>query len=134
MAIEAGFPMTLTIDIGGVGKDLSEGITSLDYSTPRGVQDVTGVDKPAVHRILLLADCSGTLNSSFNDEADHTHDAFKTIPSSAEVSRTFILTISAKTLTSEVWFTDYPLARGADGSLTSAVPFVLANGVAPVWA
>ena len=133
MAKEAGFPMTLTIDIGGVGKDVSNEILSLDYSTPRGIFDVTGVDKAAVERILGLADASGTLNSAFNDAVDKSHDLFKTVPSSAEVSRTFLLAISGKTLTSEVWFTDYPLSRGADGNLTAAVPFVLANGTAPAW-
>jgi len=52
-------------------------------STPRAVQDVTGVDKSAIERLLLLADFSITLNGVYNNAAGKSHAVFKTVPSLA---------------------------------------------------
>jgi hypothetical protein len=97
------------------------------------VQDVTGIDKSAIERILLLADFSVTLNGVFNPAANMSHDVFKTV-SSTSVNRTLTLTIASKTLANEVLFTDYPLTRADSGELTFAVPGVLADGTVPTWA
>ncbi|MBD9723443.1 hypothetical protein IHE70_09335 [Streptomyces sp. ID-01-6.2a] len=107
-------------------------VTSLQFATPRGVQDVTGIDKSAYERILLLADFSITLNCVFNDAADQMHDVFKTVPSTS-VARTTTLTVSGQTLANEVLYTDYPLNRADGGELTAAIPGVLADGVVPTW-
>lgn len=124
---------TLSVDTSAdAAKVIKNDITNFAFATPRGVQDVTGVDKSAFERILLLADFSITLNGVFNDTADFSHDVFKTVPSTS-VARTTSLEVSGQTLAAEVLYTDYPLTRAADGSLTFAVPGVLANGAVPTW-
>lgn len=135
MAKENGLGWTTcTVDnSAGAGKDIKNDCTNLQFATPRAVQDVTGIDKSAMERILLLADFSVTLNGVFNDAADHAHDVFKTIPSTS-VARTVVLTVSGNTLTNEVLFTDYPLTRTNSGELNWAVPGVLSDGTVPTWA
>jgi hypothetical protein len=107
-------------------------ITDFSISTPRGVQDVTGVDKSAKEALLLLADYSLTLNGVFNDAANQSHAVFKTVPSTS-VARTVTYTHSTQTLAAEILFTDYALTRGTDGSLVWTAPGVLATGVVPSW-
>ena len=120
-------------DSSGTVQAIKNDITDLQFATPRGVQDVTGVDKSAHERILLLADFSITLNGVFNPAANAAHDVFKTVPSTSVV-RTVTLTVAAKTLAPEVLFTDYPLKRGNGGELTFSAPGVLADGAVPTWA
>ena len=107
-------------------------ITDFTFGTPRGVQDVTGVDKSAMERLLLLADFTITLNGVFNPSAA-SHSVFATVPSTS-AARTVSLTISAQVLPNETLFTDYALTRAADGSLTWTAPGVLTGGVVPTWA
>ncbi len=109
-------------------------VTNLTFSTPRAVQDVTGLDKSAMERLLLLADYSVTLNGVANFAASPSaHDVFSTVPSTS-VARTVTLTIGGKTLANETLFTDYQLTRGNDGALTWTAPGVLADGTVPLWA
>lgn len=108
-------------------------ITNLQISTPRGVQDVTGIDKSAYERILLLADASVTLNGVFNPTSNASHDVFKTVTSTS-VARTTTLTIASKTLANELLYTDYNLTRAQTGEFTWTVPGVLSNGTVPTWA
>jgi hypothetical protein len=109
-------------------------VTNFTMSTPRGVQDVTGIDKTAIERLLLLADFSITVNGVANFAATPSaHDVFKTVPAAAAVARTTTITIAAKTLAPEVLYTDYQLTRAASGELTWSAPGVLANGVNPTW-
>lgn len=125
---------TLSVDTAaGSAKDLREDVTNFQFATPRGVQDITGVDKSAFERLLLLADFSITLNGVFDDATDKAHDVFKTVPSSS-AQRTVSIGHSGQTLANECIFTDYSLTRAADGSLTWTAPGVLANGVVPTWA
>lgn len=114
-------------------------VTNLTIATPRAVQDVTGIDKSAIQRILLLADCSITLNGVFNTASNQSHAVFKTIPSTS-VARLVTLVVASQTLNNAassggvtVLFTDYPLTRAATGELTWAVPGVLSDGSAPTW-
>lgn len=134
MAKESGLGWTTCSvdDSSGAVKTIKNDITNLAFSTPRGVQDVTGIDKSAYERLLLLADCSITLNGVFNDAADQAHAVFKTVPSTS-VARTTTLVISGQTLAPEILYTDYPLTRAASGELTFAVPGVLADGTVPTW-
>lgn len=125
---------TLSIDdSGGTPRAIKNDFTNFSISTPRAVQDVTGVDKSAIERLLLLADFSITLNGVFNPASNLSHDVFKTVPSTS-VLRTTTLTVAAKTLANEVAYTDYPLARSASGELTFKVPGVLGDGTVPTWA
>ena len=120
-------------DAAGTVRAIINDVTNLQFATPRAVQDVTGIDKSAIERLLLLADFSITLNIVANFAANAAHDVFKTVPSTS-VARTTTLTVAGKTLANEVLYTDYPLQRSNSGELTASVPGVLADGTVPLWA
>lgn len=123
---------TLSVDLsdGTTVTDIRSDVTNLSFATPRGVQDITGVDKSAFERLLLLADFSITLNGVFNSASSHT--VFRTVPSTS-TARTTSLTVNSVSLNNEVLYTDYPLTRAQSGELTWAVPGVLQSGVVPTW-
>jgi hypothetical protein len=125
---------TLSVDdSGGTQRDIRNDVTNFQYATPRAVQDVTGVDKSAMERLLLLADFSITLNGVFNDAATTgAHIVFRTV-SSTSVLRTTTLVITGNTLANECLFTDYSNTRAASGELTWSAPGVLADGTVPTW-
>lgn len=134
MAKETGLGITtLSVDdSGGSVCTIVNDITNFTVSTPRAVQDTTGVDKSAMERLQLLADASVALNGVFNDAASQAHVVFKTVPSTS-VMRTTSFSISGQTLGMELFYTDYNLARPASGELTWSTTGVLANGTAPAW-
>lgn len=134
MAKETGLGWTTCSvdDSGGSVCAIINDVTSLEFSTPREVQEITGIDKSAYERLLLLADFSITLSGVFNDAASQSHAVFKTVPSTS-VARTTTLTVSGNTLANEVLYTDYKLSRGDDGSLTWQAPGSLSNGTVPTW-
>lgn len=119
-------------DSGGTARDIRNDCTNLDWSMPRGVQDVTGIDRSAIERILLLADFSGTANGVFNDAANASHSVLKTV-SSTSVNRTISIGVSGQTLNNECIITDYALTRAASGEFTWSAPFSLADGNVPTW-
>jgi len=119
-------------DSAGAAKAIKNDVTSFEFATPREEQDVTGVDKSAMERLLLLADFSIDLNGVFNDAVDFSHAVFKTVPSTS-VARTVSLAVSGQTLNNECLFTDYALTRGEKGELTWKAPGVLADGTVPTW-
>lgn len=122
---------TLSVDnAGGAPVDIRNDITNLQFATPRAVQDVTGIDKSAMERLLLLADMSISLETVFNATGAHT--VFSTVPSTS-VARTVSIGVGGKTLAAEILFTDYPVSRSNSGELTSNVPGVLADGSVPTW-
>lgn len=134
MAKETGLGITtLSVDdsAGSVCAIVND-ITSFDFSTPREEQNVTGVDKSAYERLLLLADFQINLNFVFNDAASMSFQVFKTV-SSTSVARTTTLVVSGQTLANEVLYTDAKYTRGDDGSLVGTAPGVLANGTVPTW-
>jgi len=125
---------TLSVDnSSGSANAIKNDITNLTFATPRGVQDVTGLDKSAYERLLLMADGTVNLNGVFNDAANMSHDTFKTVPSTS-VNRTTTITVSGNTLAMEMLYTDYNLTRAASGELTWTAPGVLADGTVPTWA
>ena len=134
MAKESGLGIaTLSVDDGAAALQvLKNDVTNFAVAMPRGVQDVTGVDKSAIERLLLLADSSVDLNGVFNDAATFSHAVFKTVPSTS-IQRTFSLDVSGQTLSMEMIATDYNLTRAQSGELTWQVPLVLANGAVPTW-
>ncbi len=135
MAKSSGLGMTtLSVDnSAGTAKDIRNDVTNWQLSTPRAVQDVTGVDKSAMERILLLADVSLTLSGVFNAATDKSHDVLKTVPSTS-VNRTVSLGVNGVSLAPEMLFTDYQLTRSDSGELTWSGPAVLADGTVPTWA
>jgi hypothetical protein len=120
-------------DSSGTAKAIKNDVTDLQFSTPRAVQDITGIDKSAMERLLLLADFSVTLKGVFNAATGQAHDVFKTVPSTS-VQRTITLTVNGVTLANECLLTDYQLSRSASGELTWSVPGVLSDGTVPTWA
>lgn len=120
-------------DAGAAARDIRNDITSWQMATPRGVQDVTGVDKSANERLLLLADASITLNGVHNPSTNRQHDVFKTVPSTS-VNRTVTVTVNGVTLATEMLFSDYQLNRSDSGELTWSAPGALADGNVPTWA
>ena len=130
---------TLSVgDSSNASTDVRNDITNLQFATPRGVQDVTGIDKSAIERLLLLADFSITLNGVFNSAVSHA--VFRTVPSTS-VNRMIAMTVNAANLnlgtagagTGAVLFTDYQLSRTQAGELTWSAPGVLGNGSVPTW-
>lgn len=129
---------TLSVDDNsGTLRDIRNDVTNFEFSTPRGVQDITGVDKYAMERLLLLADFSITLNGVANFDSNKSHDVFKTVTSSSATAREINLTISGQSIgitpAITVLFTDYQMSRSDQGELTWSAPGVLANGEIPTW-
>ena len=134
MAKESGLGMSIAIDdSGGTARTISNDITNLDWATPRAVQDITGLDKSATERLLLLADFSVTLNGVFNDASNMSHAVFATVPSTS-VARTTTITVSGQVLACEAFYSDYSLSRGNGGELTWTAPGALSGGAVPTWA
>lgn len=124
---------TLTVaDAASSAQDLRSDTTNLQFSTPRAVQDITGIDKAAFERLLLLADFSITLNGVFDPGANAAHAVFSTIPSTS-VTRAVALTVSGKSLTANCILTDYNLTRATGGAFTWSVPGSLSDGAVPTW-
>jgi hypothetical protein len=134
MAKEGGLGMSVAVDdAAGTPRTLSNDFSNLQWATPRAVQVITGLDKSAEERQLLLADFSVTLNApAFDDGTNLSHSVFKTVPSTS-VARTVNIGISGQTLACETLFTDYALTRAAGGELTFSAPGVLADGTVPTW-
>ncbi|MFI1562205.1 hypothetical protein ACH4ZX_03925 [Streptomyces sp. NPDC020490] len=134
MAKESGLGWTtLNVDdSSGTARDIRNDVTNLDWSMPRGVQDVTGIDKSAIERLLLLADFSGNMNGVFDDGSNLAHAVLKTVGSTS-VARTIGIVISGQTLNNECLITDYALTRAASGEFTWQAPFSLQDGTTPTW-
>lgn len=136
MAKVSGLTTSITVDdSGGTGRDISNDVTSFNVSTPRGSQDITGLDKSAVERLLLRADGNITITGVFNSASNKSHDVFKTVPTQAgTTTRTVVIVYPGSiTLTMEMVFTDYSVPMAADGSLVWTATGELANGTAPTW-
>lgn len=124
-------------DASSVSQTISNDVTNYQFSTPRAVQDVTGVDKSANERILLLADFSVTLNGVFNTATNLSHAVFSTIPSTS-VTRAVELdpigtTSGFPKLPVNCVLTDYQITRSNTGDLTWQVPGSLSDGTVPTW-
>jgi hypothetical protein len=125
-------------DSGGTGRAITNDVTNYTFTTPRGTQDVTGVDKFAHETLLLLADFTITLNGVFNPTVTtSSHAVFSTVPSTSVARATNIQpTNSGGTpqITVNCMYTDYQITRANTGELTWQVPGQLADGNVPTWA
>jgi hypothetical protein len=137
MAKTSGLGSVLIVqDAGAVARTISNDCTNYSFTTPRATQDVTGLDKSAIERILLLADYSNTLNGVMNTTANQSHDVFKTVPSTSVARATTIGVLAGggtPQLICNVLYTDYQITRAATGELTWQVPGALADGAVPTW-
>ena len=134
MAKESGLGMSVAIDdSGGTARTISNDLSNIDWATPREEQDITGLDKSARERLLLLADFTVANSGIFNDAANMSHAVFSTV-STTSVARTTTITISGQVLAGELFYTDYALGRSSSGELTWSAPGALAGGAVPTWA
>ena len=119
----------LTTSVTVASNNISNDITSINVDTPYGQQDITGLDKSAVERLLLRADCTGTMTGVFNITASASHATLKT-----PGSKTFVIVYpGTATLTFTAVTTNYALSMGTDGSLTWSVNWALSSGTAAAW-
>jgi|SRR5215469_1704526 len=128
-------------DSSNATQDIRNAVTDLTISTPRAVQDVTGIDKSAIERLLLLADYSIDPKGVFDTLATSgAHAVFSTVPSTS-INRAVLLTTNGKNLNmgssgannGAVLFTDYKVTRANSGELTWEAPGVGSTGTVPTW-
>ena len=124
MAKVSGLTTTVTV----AGAAISNDVTSVNIDTPYGEQDITGLDKSAVERLLLRADLTGSMTGVFNTAGGASHATLKT-----PGSKTLVIAYPGATLTATVNTTNYAVSMGTDGSLTWTVNFNLNSGTAAAW-
>ena len=137
MAKMSGIGLTISIDDPAaapvvIGPD----VTSCNINTRRGEQDITGLDKSAVERLLLLHDAELSLTGVYNPTLSHTVFAALTL-NGAEVGRTVTIVLPGAglvTLECEMVPLSYNLSRGSDGSLTWTASLKLSDGTVPSFA
>jgi hypothetical protein len=121
-------------DSGGVARDITNDVSSFTLNTPRGVIDVSGLDKTGYERLLGRSDITGQLAGSYDPGANLAHAVLKTVPTQAgTVTRTLTVGFSTGTATCKVMVSDYAISVGQDGAMTWTAPFQAANGTALTW-
>ncbi len=136
MAKESGLGWTLckVDNSAGALQDLMNDVTNLDLSMSNGVQDVTGIDKVAVERLLLLADYSLDLTMVFNPAGSASEfSVFKNTNVASTAARETELTISAQKMNTICVFPTVSRARAADGSFITSANGQLSSGAIPAW-
>lgn len=138
MAKTSGLGALVSVaDAGGTPRVISNDVNDFSLNTPRGVQDVTGVDKSAHERLLLLADVSVSLKGVFNSAANFSHAVFSTVTSGSVARATSIAPTannSTPILNFNALYSDYSLTRAAAGELTWSTKGDLSDGAIPTWA
>ena len=126
MAKTSGITTAVTVG----GQVISNDVRSITIDTPYGEQEITGLDKSAVERLLLRADVQGSMTGVFNTAASMSHAQLKT-----PGSKTFVVAFAAAaaTATFTANTTNYNVTMAEDGSLTWSVNFNLNNGTALAW-
>lgn len=133
-----GLSGTLKVsDAGGTLRDIGTDVTNYNFSTPRGLEDVTGMNKFAFERLLLLTDFTVTFNGVFDADPNLSHSVFSTVTGTS-VTRTISIaptpTTTTPILTTNCLITDYQITRANTAELTWQVPASLADGAVPTWA
>ncbi len=127
----------IVADAGGTPRTISNDVGEFQFSTPKGVQETTGVDKSAKERLLLLADFSVSMKGVVNTAANMSHAVFSTV-SSTWVNRSVSIAPTANNATPilvcNCVLSDYAISRAAAGELTWDVKGDLADGAVPTWA
>lgn len=132
-----GLGAVITVDdSGGSPQVVSNSNSQFEFATPRAANDITGVDKSAIERQLLLADFSCTLQGPFDTTATvGAHVVFSSVSSTSVARTTKIQPTSSSVpyLSVEALFTDYQVSRADSGALNWQSPGVLADGAVPTW-
>jgi hypothetical protein len=113
--------------------DISNDITDFTLSTPRAVQDITGIDKSAHERLLLLADASVSLKGVFNNASSESHQTLSGMGSSALTTVITPTSSSTPNISMSLMYSDYTVTRAAGGELTFDAKGDLADGTSPSW-
>jgi hypothetical protein len=114
---------------------ISDDVTEFSLSTPRAVQDITGVDVYAHQRLLLLADATCSLKLVFNNAADMGHMVLSTMSSTSELRSVQVTPTASEYpyLGFNGYVSTYDVSRSATGELTTAADLVLGDGNTPTW-
>lgn len=133
-----GLSGTLQVaDATGTLQNIGNDITNYTFTTPRGLEDVTGMNKFAHEQLLLLTDFTVTLNGIFDPGPNLSHSVFSTVTGTS-VTRSVSIAPTAVTttpiITVNCLITDYQITRANTGELTWQVPGQLADGNVPTWA
>jgi hypothetical protein len=116
------------------GYDLSGDVSAIDnWSTPVESVDVTSISKSAFERLQGRVDLDASFSTFFNDAAGQQHLALRNYATTdRNVSWTFGSTVGDVACGAVAKQVDYPLTRGADGTLTATIP-ISGNGVISEW-
>jgi hypothetical protein len=137
MSKMSGIGLTISVDnAAGAPVAIGPDVNSCTINTSRGEQDITGLDKSAVERLLLLGDAELGLTGTYNPALSHTVFADLAILA-GQVGRTVTIVLPGAgliTLACEMVFPSYNLSRGADGSLTWTATGKLSSGTLPTFA
>lgn len=115
MAKQSGLAQRLYVG----GFDISGDVGSIQNAgSPRGVQEITGLDKSGIERQLLLTSGQMAFGTFFNVATDQIHDALKGLPR-ADVGCMWLtsVTVGDPVAMLEAKQIDYNWNRGPDGSL-----------------
>ena len=133
MTKASGMGMTISIeDADGTARAIGNDIVSATFNTTRGVQDITGLNKSAMERLLLLNDFNLNVTAVWNPGATPSMHAVFSTPADND-TREVIIVVGGKTLTAECVMTDVAWSRPSDGSFGATATFLLADGAAAVW-
>jgi hypothetical protein len=125
----AGKLSAITTTVTVAGQNISNDVLSFSFDTPYGTQEITGLDKSAVERLLLRADASGSFTFAFNVDANRSHAILKT-----PGSKTFVILFAgAATATFTAITTNYGLNVAEDGSVLGNFNWALSSGTAVAW-
>ena len=135
MAKQSGLGDYLAVDdSSGSARDISNDVTSATFDNGQDLQIVTGIDKSAQERLILLGDGNVTINGVFNAASNMSHDVFKVQSGTRTV--TYCVggnTSSNPKLEMEMLVTSYNLDRSASGELTYSASLALSSGTVPTW-
>ena len=136
MAKTSGLGAAITVgDSSNDAQTITNDVTDFTMSTPRAVQDITGVDKYAHERLQLLADATFSLSGVFNNAANMSHMVLSTMSSSTVVRAVKVTPTSNTTpyLGANCYIDSYDVTRAATGELTWKAQLDLADGALPTW-
>lgn len=138
MAKTSGLGAAIKVaDAAGTVQTISNDVGDFTLATPRAVQDITGVDKSAHERLLLLADFSVSLKGVVNTAAGMSHAVFSTVPSTSVPRSTSVAPTSnavTPVLVCNCLYSSYNVTRAAAGELTWDTKGDLSDGAVPTWA
>lgn len=119
MAKQSGLGSALFVGTADISGDIGS-VQTIEIS--RAVQDVSGIDKSAMERILLRRDGTIAYNAFWNTAAGQAHATISALPRTDIITSVFIgSTVGSPAASMVAKQLNYPLTLGADGSLLASV-------------